>query len=357
VTLRVIHVASGREWRGGQRQVWYLVRALAAREIAQLVVTGQGTRLDRELRASGCPVTGVGWTAALDPRALSGLLRILRQHRGARPILHAHDPHALTLAAIAAGWHHLPLVVTRRVDFPLQRSTLWRRADRVVAISQAVRRVLEASGVPAGRIVVVPSGIPLDEPPSERFDLRRHLGLPCDALLAVSVGALVPHKDYTTLVSAAALLRDQLPRLHWIIAGEGTERARLEHQAGRLGVRQSVHLIGQVDDGRPIIAAGDLFVATSREEGLNTSVLDALALGTPVVSTDAGGLPEALGEAGVLCRRGDAEAVAGAVAELLGNGARRESLRAAGRRQVTHFSSERMAEGMLSVYDSVAQFN
>lgn len=351
--FRVLHVASGREWRGGQRQVLYLAEALAARGIQQVVVTGAGTRLERELLAAGCPVAATPWTTALDPRVIAAIVRAARSS-STRPLLHAHDPHALTLASLAALRLKAPLLVTRRVDFPLRRPWLWRRATRVIAISEAVRGVLEAGGVPSEQITVVHSGIPLAQSSPMPLALHAQLGLPNDAPLAVSVGALVPHKDYPALLSAAGILRERCPALQWVIAGEGPERARLEQLIDALALAERVHLLGQVDDGRRVIAAGDLFIASSREEGLNTSVLDALHLGVPVVSTSAGGLPEAVGEAGVLVPPRDPDALAEAIERLLTDPAERERIRVAGRAQAASFSSDRMAEAMLAVYDSVA---
>jgi len=356
--LFVVHVASGREWRGGQRQVCYLASALAGiGGLRQLVVTGRDTRLAGELGRSGMPPSEVPWGPAFDPRALWGLTRLLVLHRRGRVLLHAHDAHALTFAALAAGWFGLPLVVTRRVDFPLRRPFLWRRADRVVAISEAVRRVLVSSGIDPARTVVVPSGIPLVEAHAVApLDLRARLGLAPGTVLAVTVGALVPHKDHASLIAAAHRLRDDCPGLHWIVAGSGRLRAALERQVTELGLSGRVHLIGEVPDGRAVIAAGDLFVASSREEGLNTSVLDAMALGVPVVSTDAGGLPEALaGEAGVICPREDPAALAAMVARVVGDASLRRRLIAAARAGVRRFGSDRMAAAMLSVYHSVAR--
>lgn len=353
MTFRVIHVASGREWRGGQRQVLYLAEALAARGIEQVVVTGAGTRLERELRAAGCPVVAAPWATALDPRVAFATMRAARAS-SLRPVLHAHDPHALTLASLAALRLGAPLVVTRRVDFPLRRPALWRRAARIVAISETVRRVLEQGGIPREKITAVPSGIPLTRAMPAPLDLRAQLALRPEAPLAVSVGALVAHKDYPTLLSAAGILRERCPALQWVIAGEGPERPRLEQLLDALALEGRVHLVGQVDDGRRVIAAGDFFIASSREEGLNTSVLDALHLGVPVVSTRAGGLPEAVGEAGVLVPVGDADALAAAVERLLADPAERERLRVAGRARAATFGSDRMAEAMLDVYDSVA---
>ena len=356
--LFVVHVASGREWRGGQRQVCYLARALdRAGGIRQLVVTGGGTRLAAELAREGVPVATVRWGPALDLRAVWGLGREVSARRADRPLLHAHDAHALSIASIVAACFHLPLVVTRRVDFPLRRPFLWRRADRVIAISEAVGRVAGASGLDPRRVVVVPSGIPLDNPrDAAALDLRRVLGLAHDTTVAVTVGALVAHKDHRTLVAAAAVLRESHPALHWVIAGEGALRPELERRIAEQALGDRVHLIGEVPDGRAAIAAGDLFVASSREEGLNTSVLDAMALGVPVVSTDAGGLPEALaGGAGLLCPREDPVALATAVAQVVGDPSVRERLVSAARMAVRRFGSDRMAAGIRSVYHSVAR--
>lgn len=356
--LFVVHIASGREWRGGQRQVCYLARALAAHPaLRQIVATGAGTRLAAELSQVGVPVAGIRWGPAFDPRGLWDLGRQLTRHDNTRPVLHAHDPHGLILAAAAAAWFNLPLVVTRRVDFPIRRPWLWQRANRVIAISDAVRRIAVASGVRPDRVAVIPSGIPLDGgEPVPPLDLRGQLGLPPDTLLAVSVGALVAHKDYRTFVSAAAALRDRHPALHWVIAGEGPRRSDLTRQIERLGLGRRVHLIGSVPDGRAVIAAGDLFVASSREEGLNTSVLDAMLLGVPVVSTDAGGLPEALGGgAGLLSPAGDPQALARNVAALLSDSALGPTLVGAARERVRQFGSDRMAQGILGVYHSVAR--
>lgn len=347
---RVVHLASGREWRGGQRQVLLLARGLAREGVAQSVVTGRGSELARRLAAEGLPLVPAPWSAAYDPRVLPALLRQL--HPGT--IVHAHDAHALALATIAARLRGARVVATRRVDFALRRPYFWRRADAVIAISEAVRAVLRQGGVADERITVVPSAVDLDATRGTTpADLAQAFGIPAGAPVAVSVAALVAHKDPALLLDAAERLRAQQPALHWLLLGDGPLRPALEARIAERGLGTHLHLTGWRDDVLPCLAAATLCVASSREEGLNTSVLDALALGIPVVATRAGGLPEAVGEAGVLVPPADGVALADAVHQLLGDAALQARLRAAGPAQAERFALPRMAAGVRSVYRSL----
>ncbi|MGN6393041.1 MAG: glycosyltransferase [Gemmatimonadales bacterium] len=355
MTLRIVHVASAREWRGGQRQVWLLARELARQGAALVVVTGRASELAHRLEQDGVPVRPVRWSAGLDPRVVPAIMSELR-HRPA--LVHAHDAHAVTLGGSAAALAMVPLVATRRVDFPLRRSGFWRRAARVIAISRAVANVLEADGIPSERIAVVHSGIALDDlSATTPLGVRARLGLPGDTRLAVNVAALVGHKDHATLLRAARLLAARFSSLHWIIAGDGPERRALEQLIGELDLGGVAHLLGHVAEPERLIAEADCFVMSSRDEGLGTSVLDAMALGIPVASTAAGGLPEMLdGGAGVLAPPGDSSALAEAVARLLSDLslARATAERAKGR--VKQFSAARMAAAVGTVYRSCGPF-
>jgi L-malate glycosyltransferase len=352
---RIVHLASGREWRGGQNQVLLLARAFAQRgTVEQVVVTGRGTLLADRLRAAGVPVRDVGWRIGLSPAALLGAVS---EARRSPAILHAHDAHALTLAGVAARLTHSPFVVTRRVDFPLRRPGYWTRADRIIAISGAVRRVLLSDGIPDTRIATVHSGIDIDAVRAVRpGGIRAELGLPESGPLAVTVGALVDHKDHATLVEAAALLRSRRPDMHWAIAGEGELRGALEERIARLDLRDRVHLLGQVAQPLRLIGSAEVFVMSSKEEGLGTTVLDAMALGVPIASTSGGGIPEMLSEgAGLLSPPGNPAALADSVDRLLGDPALRESTRQRASERVGRFSAESMANGVLSVYRSVME--
>jgi glycosyltransferase involved in cell wall biosynthesis len=356
VTTRLVHVASGREWRGGQRQVWLLARELARTGVAeQVVITTAGSELARRVMDAGVRVREVRWHSAVDPRAFPAVLAELR-HRPA--ILHAHDAHALTVAGVCAALTRRPLVVTRRVVFRLRQTSLWRRADRVVAISRAVAATLAADGIDPVRVRLVPSGVSLDDLAGVTpLGVRRLLGLPDTATIAVNVATLSGEKDHATLLRAAHALAGRLPELHWIIAGGGPLRWELERLRDELALAGRVHFLGHLGEPAPLIADADLFVMSSREEGLGTSVLEAMALGIPVASTSAGGLPEMLGDgAGLLVPPGDVEALADGVERLVRDSACRAACVTRARQVVQRFTAARMADGMASVYRSCAPF-
>jgi glycosyltransferase involved in cell wall biosynthesis len=226
----------------------------------------------------------------------------------------------------------------------------------VIAISEAVAEVLVQDGIERARIRVVHSGISLDTTKAvARLGIRDLLSLPPGALVAANVAALVPHKDHATLLSAAKQLEHRHPHLHWVVAGEGELRPSLEARIGQLGLRDRVHLMGHLSSPERLIADADVFVMSSRQEGLGTSVLEAMALGIPVASTGAGGLPEMLGQgAGLVVPPGDAGALAEAVARILEDTALRNDLAGRARAEVLNFTDWRMADAVRSVYRSCA---
>jgi glycosyltransferase involved in cell wall biosynthesis len=314
--VRILHVDSGREYRGGQNQVRLLTRELArVRGVEQRVVTQRGSELARRIAAHGVELRGVPWGPSLDPRALWQVYREMTEF--APDLLHAHDSHGLQLAYWSRrlprrGRGHPVLIATRRVDFHVRPRSVWFRADRVIAISQAVKTVLVADGLSSADISVVPSGVDPDEvrhAATRPLDIRARLGLAPGTPLAVNVAALVDHKDHRTLIRAALVARATRPELHWAVAGDGELRPALDAEIARLGLADRVHLLGYVSDADALIREADVFVMSSKEEGLGSVVLHALALGRPVVATGGGGLPEVV-PAGGLVPVGDADGLA-----------------------------------------------
>lgn len=364
--MKVLHIDTGREWRGGQQQVLYLTRGLEERGVTSVVATPQGSPLARKLRAQDLPVIELPYQSHYAPRTVRAVQRVLADRSW--NILHLHSSHAHTLGFLAL---RLPpprsfvrpiFIVSRRVDFvpnrdPVTRLKYTSANQSFVCVSEAVREILVSYGVPDRSVFVVRSGVvlPRESDFGERWRDRRResLGVPTDVLLLGSIGHLVPHKGHRHLIRALALAGKERAGIHLVLIGDGELRGELTTLAATEGVADQVHFAGYRPSASKYVSAFDLYVHPSVEEGLGTSILDAGAGGVPVIATRAGGIPETIqdGVTGLLVAPADAEALASAILRLAGEPELRARMGRAAREWVTTARSEsRMVEETLTVY-------
>ncbi|MBN2491041.1 MAG: glycosyltransferase [Planctomycetes bacterium] len=365
--LSTLHLNTERTWRGGERQTLYLAEGLCARGHLARVLCRADSELGRRARASGLEVIEMTVHGELDVVAGWRIARHVR--REGYDILHMHTSHAHGLGILASALCRGPRrVVHRRVDFSIFRNRLrisrfkYRLGvDRYVAISAAVKAAMVADGIAAERIAVVPSGVDtarLDRIEESPAAVRRVLGLELDWPVVGCVAHLAWHKGQEFLVRAAPRLIARVPEVRILIVGEGPRRAALEAEIRALGVGDRVRLTGFRADVLALVRALDVLAMPSVMEGLNTTLLDAQALGIPVVATRVGGIPEAVadGEGGVLVPPRDPAALAEALADLCADPARRAALGQRGRAWVRErFSVDRMVEGVLAVYRELVE--
>lgn len=364
--LRVLHINTAKTWRGGERQTLFLATELARRGVKQLIVGQPGSELQTRAEAAGLPFRALAMRGELDLFAVAGLRRIAREFGAA--ILHAHTARAHGLGLLARrGLPDARLVISRRVDFPARPNYFSRKKylspliARYIAISENVRRILIADGVAPERIGIAYSGVDLAEyrarPDGAR--IRKELGLGPNELVIGNVAALVGHKDQSTLLKAFAVLATQLPRARTrlVIVGEGELRSALEAEARALGIFESGRVLftGFRRDIYDFFGAFDIFAMSSSEEGLGTSVLDAMAHGLPVVATNAGGLPEMVdpGRGGLLSPAREPAAFAQNLATLVKNAALRKKFGAYNKRRVVAFGSAATCDATLAIYRDV----
>jgi glycosyltransferase involved in cell wall biosynthesis len=357
--LSVLHIDTERGWRGGQQQVAYLISHLAGLGVRCLLACRAGEPLHRLAQREG-------WTTVAVRGFLSAAAALaLTVRRDGVRVVHAHSSRAQNLGLLVQ-WlaPEVRLVVSRRVDFHRGTDPLsaWKyrtpRVARWLAISRRVSAVLAEDGVPAGRIALVHSGVDVGRiaaaapSPDLRAGLREECGLSGEGVLVGSVGALVPHKDRLTLVRGLAEAR-RLGAPVWLaIAGEGEERPALEREIAATGLAGRVRLLGQRQDVPQLLHAFDLFALTSVQEGLGTSVLDAMAAGLPVIVTQAGGLAEMVreGRNGLVVPARDPVRLGQAIAALARDPELRTVLGAHNREDAQAFSAQRTAELTLREY-------
>jgi glycosyltransferase involved in cell wall biosynthesis len=154
-----------------------------------------------------------------------------------------------------------------------------------------------------------------------------------------------------------ARARERVPEVHGLLVGDGPLRAEVEREIHALGLNAAVYLAGYRTDADSLLAAADVATLSSREEGMGSVLLDALAFGVPIAATRAGGIPEVIvdGDSGLLAERENPTALGDAISSILVDSQLRARLRANSAARAREFSVERMTDRTISVYESVAR--
>jgi L-malate glycosyltransferase len=357
-----LHVDTGRSWRGGQIQVMHTVLGLRAiGERAALIAHPDGELVRR--MAEGPDLIPLAPTHEVDLAAAWRLSRIIK--RLGPDLIHAHDPHAVAMAAtalsIAAPTPRIPFVAARRLELRMARNSFsrWKysQVDRFIASSHAIVERLVHDGIPREKIRVVSEGIDVERieriPPA---NVHSEFYLPTHAPVVGNVAALVLHKGHQHLIDAAALVVKQVPDVRFVIVGDGETRPSLEQQIRHLHLERHVFLAGYRVDALELTKGFDIFVMSSITEGMCTPLVEAMAAGRPSVATAVGGIPEVVvdGLTGYLVPPRDPKALADRLIRLLKEGPLREQMGvAAHRRARERFTLEKMVDGTAAVYRSL----
>ena len=260
--------------------------------------------------------------------------------------------HDLTLIT-HPEWHEASKV--RFFRWAMRRSVA--AARRVLCVSAATARDLaEQLGVDPGRVDVTPLGTDL-RPASEQAvaALRRRLGL--DGPYLLGLGTLEPRKDLPTLIRAFAALAGELPHRLVLAGMAGWGAGEVASAVASSGVADRILLAGYVPeaDKAALLTGADVFAYPSRYEGFGLPVLEAMACGTPVVTTTGGSLPEVAGDAALLVEPGDADTLAASIAKLAGEAGERVGLVQRGLVRAAGFSWNRCAALTADAYRRAAQ--
>lgn len=359
--MRVLHLSSERTWRGGEQQIAYLMGVLRTHGVESIVAARRGSVLADRLKGS-FPVIELPFASELDIFTAWKLRQLVKDQR--IDLVHMHSGHSHTLGVLShALGHDVPLILSKRTDYPVKDNAFsrWKfnypGIKRILCVSDKIRQIVSKDLTDPSKAITVYSGVDLQRfPQAPTRDIREIAGLDPSARVVVATAAISPQKDYATFLRVAAELRPHHPDLHFVICGDGPSEAEVKALAQTLNLTGRVHFLGFRNDVASFLGSADLFLITSREEGLGTSILDAFAVGLPVVGTAAGGIPEIVrhDDTGLLAPVGDFKMLATHVENLIySGGLTRERLIQHGHALAKEFSYIRTGEKTLEVYRQV----
>lgn len=232
-----------------------------------------------------------------------------------------------------------------------------RFSTHVIAVSESTRDfVVNHERVPDDLVTTIHNGVDVEafQPrPELRASARERWGLPANAFVVGGIGRLTHQKNFALFLEVAAAVIARHPHAVFVIAGTGEEEAMLREKARALGIEQSVRFLGFVGEMAALYPALDMLLLTSRYEGLPITILEAMAVGIPIVSSDLDGVQEILvdGEDAALVEPGNAAAFASRVSELIAQPETARRLADAALRKVrSGYSAAAMARAVEAIY-------
>lgn len=360
--MRIVHVVLSLDVGGQETMIVHLARGLQRRghDVSVTTFTEGGT-LRGEL--AGIPITTIARRGGVEPDLVLRVFRSLRTMRA--DVVHTHNMAPLVYAAPAARLARVGCVVHTkhgaaaysRGSRALARAGA-RAVDAFVAVSDKTASVAARDEAPrASRLRVIPNGIPLGAYASDRETrarVRRELGVAPDAFVIGTVGRMVAEKDHAVLVSAVAPIVG--PNVRCVVVGDGPLRQATE-AAVPAPARPFFAFLGLRHDVPALLQAFDIFVLSSKTEGLPLGVLEAFAAGLPVVSTRVGGLPDVVrSDVGLLVPPGDPPALRDAIRTLETDAARREAMAKAASAYVRErYSLDAMVDAYEALYRTASR--
>jgi len=370
--MRVALFIDTEQFAGTESHVLELALGLQRKNIGTHVICSLLSPLTSKVSAAGVTIIPFKKRGLVDWQTILMLCHTIRSEKV--DIIHVHNGTTALLASIALAvakrgccvmtQHfvepaHITLKGPRALLHRLAHRWVNRRINHFIAISEAVRQqMLERGDSATDRISVIPNGITIPDlqilTPASK--IREELNIGADLPLIVCVARLEREKDLASLITAMEKVVAINPAARCVVAGEGSKKSELLERIRQANLEGVVRLLGFRTDALSWINAGDIFVLPSLAEPFGLVILEAMALGKPVVATRAGGPLEIVvdGETGLFVPPSDPEALAQAIICLLKDPQSRERMGQKGRQRfLQKYTADRMVEATLAVYKKV----
>lgn len=328
MSFNVIHISTQLSWRGGEQQLAYIVEELSKKgDINQSVLCPKGSAIEQFCIKN--QYTYHSFDRGLFYRIRCALkLKKLCEIENT-DIVHAHDGHAVDIVAFSSFLfrNKTSAVLHRRVFLKVKHNFFsrykynQRNVKKIFCVSNAVLEILKPSLKQPEKAVVIYSCIDTEKFKNveNKHLIHSKFQISESIKLVGNISAIADPKDYFTFVDVAEIVCEQLENVRFIIVGEGNLKQEIESYIHSKNLEEKVLLTGFRKDIPEIFSELDVFLITSKTEGLGTTILDSFASATPVVATNAGGIPEIVKheETGLLAGVSDSTQLAENVMRLL----------------------------------------
>jgi L-malate glycosyltransferase len=349
-SLRVIHVTSATEMiYGAVHSMMTLANVQKDRGHEVSFVTFKGKPFGRDVRALGWHTREIRVRTKIDPWAIVKMRKHFRLQKAS--VIQTHLSTSSINGCLAARFAKIPCVGTVH---GMSGKLSFVFADHLIGVSKGVKAHLVGQGVKESKVTAVYNGVDLPQNLPSKPQVRAEYGIPVDHLVLGTVARLTPLKGVHTVLSAFHMIQEEVPNSSLLLVGDGPAKAELQEAVRDLGMSDHVHFLGYQSQVFHPLTAMDLFLFGSQKEALGMAVVEALVAGLPVISTNAGGLPEVVtADVGHLVEVGDHQTMAKEALDLYQEGNIQNLSARARDRAKTYFSVQSMYEGTQGVYDSL----
>jgi glycosyltransferase involved in cell wall biosynthesis len=354
--VKILHLSSERSWRGGEQQIAYLIDGLKAFGCESIVAVREKSVFHDYCLKNEIAHFPLGFRSELDIITALKIKRIALENKVDIVHLHTGKGHGIGVLSSCMGMD-LPMVLSKRTDFPIKDNFFSRYKfnfsgiKKILCVSKKIKEIIDADLIDSNRSVTVYSGIDLKKFKFEKkFFFHQLFDLPVHIKLVGNTSAIADQKDYFTFVRTAKEVSKKRDDVRFLIIGSGPMENEIREFVRELKMEKIVLFTGFLTNLPEVLFNLDVFLITSKTEGLGTSILDAHACGLPVVGTDAGGIGEVVidGKTGSLCLIGDEKSLAEKVLSRLQDHELFDS-----QSFVQKFSKENTAKMTFDVYQQI----
>ncbi|QSE96379.1 glycosyltransferase family 4 protein [Fulvivirga lutea] len=362
MSLKVLHISSERSWRGGEQQIAYLITELQSHGVHNEVLCQQGSEFEKYCESNSINYHTTQFSGL---KGFSKGAKVLKKISKEFDLIHLHTSkgHTVAFYSYLRGCR-AKFVLSRRVDFVPGSSlfTRWKYTfkgiKKILCVSEAIRNIMinYLGEKYEDACVTVHSGVDLDKFKStDELDLKKQYKIDPATFIIGNTSALADHKDYYTFIDTAYLIIQSGFKCKFFILGDGPLEDEIKKYCYSQGIGDHVIFTGFVSNPIEYLRNFDLFLITSKTEGLGTSIIDAFANDIPVVATNAGGIPELVinEQTGLLCDVKDSNHLTEAVLRLASDNELKQRLITNAKAHIKNFTKEETAKKTLKIYQEI----